>query len=141
MIIYIISMLCIKIKEGLLQYDPYIDKLKRKLMLVNENASRLEFYHDTKSFTINKQQVHLCLKDEHGNYYDENMLLYVALHELSHVICDEIGHTPKFWAIFDKVLEKASKIIDPETGVPIYDPNGPIVQDYCDSEYHNKNSD
>ena len=29
--------------------------------------------------------MHLCLKDENGNYYDDNMIIYVALHELAHI--------------------------------------------------------
>ena len=85
--------------------------------------------------------MHLCVKDENNNYYSDNMLMYVALHELAHVLCDEIGHTPKFWAIFDQLLDKASKTIDDEPGVgnmkPVYDPNGIINKDYCDSNYHN----
>ena len=39
-----------------------------------------------------KQKVYLCLKDENNEYYNDNMLIYVALHELAHVLCDEIGH-------------------------------------------------
>ena len=45
----------------------------------------------------------MCLKDKNGKYYDDNMLNYVALHELAHVLCDEIGHTDKFYAIFDEL--------------------------------------
>jgi hypothetical protein len=126
-----------KIKENLLPYDPKIDELKRKLLMVHSQASSIKFYHDKKSYTINKQEIYLCIKDESGDYYEENMLMYAALHELAHVLCDEIGHTDKYWAIFDDVLEKASKIIDPKTNKPIYDPNGKINKNYCESKYHN----
>ena len=76
------------------------------------------------SFTINKSRVNLCLKDKEGNYYDDNMLMYVALHELAHVMCDEIGHTDKFHEIFDKLLEKAA-------AYGIYDPSIPPISNYC----------
>lgn len=126
-----------KIKENLLPYDPKIDDLKRKLLLVHPKANSIEFYHDKKSYTINKQEIYMCIKDENGDYYEENMLMYAALHELAHVLCDEIGHTDKYWALFDDVLKKAANTIDPKTGKPVYDPNGKINKNYCESNYHN----
>jgi len=125
------------VKEKLLPYDPKIDELKNKLALVHPESQKLTFYNDKKSYTINKKKVHLCIKDENGQYYNDNMLVYVSLHELAHVLCDEVGHTPKYWAMFDALLEEASKIIDPVTNKPVYDPKGKIDTEYCDSEYHN----
>ena len=52
------------------------------------------------------------------------MLLYVLLHELSHVLCDEVGHTEKFHEIFDQILAEANK-------QGIYDNSYSIIQDYC----------
>ena len=66
----------------------------------------------------------LCLKDEKNQYYETNMLIYVLLHEISHVICDEVGHTEKFGKIFDELLEEAKKM-------NIYNPDIPIITDYC----------
>jgi hypothetical protein len=129
--------MCKTIKENLLPYDPKIDDLRRRLLLVHDKASSLQFYHDKKSYTINKQKIHLCIKDENGTYYDDNMLIYASLHELAHAICNEIGHTPKFWAIFDELLLKASNTIDPKTNKPVYDKNGQIDLNYCESDYHN----
>ena len=125
------------IKEHLLPYDPKIDDLKRRLLLVHNKTKDLQFYHDKKSYTINKRKVHLCVKDKDGDYYDDNMLIYASLHELGHVLCDEIGHTPKYWAIFDDLLAKAAKTIDPITNKPVFNPNKPINKDYCESDYHN----
>lgn len=136
-VIFIGFFLVNTIKEQLLPYDPKVDELKRRLSLIDEKAHKIHFYTDKKSYTINKKKMHLCVKDENDNYYDDNMLIYVSLHELAHVLCDEIGHTPKFWAIFDQLLEKASKIIDPVTNKPVYDPDGIINKDYCNSNYHN----
>ena len=76
------------------------------------------------SYTINKKAVHICMKDIKGDYYDRNMLIYVLIHEIAHVICDEIGHTPKFHRINDELLEHATKH-------SIYDPSQPIPLDYC----------
>ena len=84
----------------------------------------IHFYRGEKSYTINKEKVYVCLKDDNNEYYNDNTLYYVIGHELSHVICDEIGHTEKFHRIFDALLLKME-----EQG--IYDPKMPITKDYC----------
>lgn len=63
-------------------------------------------------------------KDENNEYYEDNMLKYVLLHEISHSICDEIGHTQKFNDIFQALLKKAVEM-------GIYNPNVPIIKNYC----------
>lgn len=94
-------------------------------VLNNRNIMKeINLYKGDKSYTINKKHIHLCLKDENGQYYDKNMLIYVTLHELAHVICDEIGHTDKFHKIFEELLLKANE-------QKIYDPSIPIIHDYC----------
>ena len=85
---------------------------------------KISLYKGDKSYTINKQKIFLCLRDENGSYYDDMMLLYVLLHELSHVLCDEVGHTEKFHEIFDQILAEANK-------QGIYDNSYSIIQDYC----------
>jgi|688.fasta_scaffold1026590_1 hypothetical protein len=84
----------------------------------------ISLYKGDKSYTINKQKIFLCLTDEKGEYYNMNMLIFVTLHEIAHCLCDEIGHTNKFNDIFNELLEKAIKM-------KIYNPNIPILQDYC----------
>ena len=112
------------LKEHYQQIDPKLYEIKEKLLLLTPQASDLKILEDTKSYTINKKKVYLCLKDENENYYPMNMLMYVAIHELAHVLCDEIGHTPKFHKIFHQLLDKAHIL-------EIYDPNIPIIHDYC----------
>jgi len=86
--------------------------------------NEIMLYRGEKSYTINKEKVYICLKDEKGKYYSDNTLYYVIGHELSHVICDEIGHTEKFHFIFEALLEKMEK-------AGIYNSKIPITQDYC----------
>ena len=112
-------------KEQYQQRDPILFQIKERLALLSPRVNQLSFYQDNKSYTINKQKIFLCLKDEHSNYYPMNMLMYVAIHELAHVLCNEIGHTAKFHTIFNELLEKAEKL-------GIYDPNIPIIQNYCE---------
>ena len=87
----------------------------------------IDLYRSKNSYTINKQKIYLCLRDENGEYYNINTLTYVLLHEMAHVICDEVGHTKKFHDIFEAILAIAK-----EKG--IYDPSIPIVYDYCMDE-------
>ena len=96
---------------------------------IHKNRYRPYFRFAGKSYIVdgilNKyKQGFLILKDENGKYYEMNMLIYVALHELAHVLCDEIGHTDKFKRIFEDLL------IDAENK-GIYNPNTPPILDYC----------
>ncbi len=101
-----------------------LEEIRLKLVQVHPAAKKLKFKKGNESFTLNKSEVTLCLEDENGNYYNDNMLVYVGLHELAHALCDEIGHTDKFYAIFDKLMDKGEEL-------GVYDRDIPIVQDYC----------
>uniref|UniRef100_A0A6C0AD47 Uncharacterized protein n=1 Tax=viral metagenome TaxID=1070528 RepID=A0A6C0AD47_9ZZZZ len=67
--------------------------------------------HDSSntSYTINKgEKISFCLRSKKtGNLHEFNKLMYVGLHEISHIACDEEGHTEKFWYIFENFAEKA----------------------------------
>jgi hypothetical protein len=113
-----------QIGEYYSQLDPVLITIKNSIQTLNPIVENLHFFEGEKSYTINKKKIYLCLKDEQGEYYDMNMLIYVAIHELSHVLCDEIGHTPKFYKIFQEQLDKATEL-------GLYDPNKPIISNYC----------
>jgi len=88
-------------------------------------AKRLKYYVGDESYTINKEKVYICIKDKNTQkVYDDNILKYVILHEYTHSICPEIGHTPLYHEMFDKVLKKAIKD-------KLYDPNVKIPPNYC----------
>lgn len=48
--------------------------------------------------------ISLCIDNE--NFDD---ILFVALHELSHIACDSFGHKDEFWEIFKFLLKKAEE--------------------------------
>lgn len=66
------------------------------------------------SFSVNKgQKVHLCLRQRQGaneTLVDENIMIFVALHEMAHMITKSIGHEPEFWNNFGWLLREAEKI-------------------------------
>jgi hypothetical protein len=86
--------------------------------------NEIELYVGQKSYTINKKRVFMCIKDPNGNYYDTNSLIFVLVHELSHVINNTIGHDDSFQQTFDELLQRAI-----EKG--IYSPNITMVPGYC----------
>lgn len=119
--------MCRQLEYYLSSTDPVLDQLQRDLAVLHPKFARTQLYVGDKSYTINKKKVYICLKDQHDRYYNRNMLVYVILHEYAHILCDEIGHTPKFFDIFDKVLAKAT-----EKG--LYNPSIPLVKEYCGHE-------
>lgn len=62
------------------------------------------------SYSVNKTQLVICLRQTDNKFVEKNVLMYVVLHELGHFACDEVGHTPKFWKIFKDILEEAIAI-------------------------------
>ena len=114
-----------QVKEHHKQNDPKLRELKKKLAAVHPAVKNLDFYEGERSYTINKEKIYLCLKDENGHYYDDNMLVYVLLHEISHSLNDEVGHTEKFHEIFEDLLKRA-------TALGLYNPSLPLVKNYCE---------
>ena len=53
-----------------------------------------------------------CLNTEKDNnkLIDINTLMFVALHELSHIATKSIGHTDEFWKNFKFLIEEAESI-------------------------------
>lgn len=129
-----------EIKENYSKDDPMLDELLKairpifetnekytgNLAVLNETniLNKISLHKGEKSYTINKEKVYLCLRDEKNEYYNRNMLIYVLLHELAHVICDEIGHTEKFHDIFQNLLLRA-------INEGVYNPSIPVIQNYC----------
>lgn len=114
-----------QIKEHHLQDDPKLFQLKEMLTPIHPIIKDLKIYKGDKSYTLNKEKIYLCLKDENGDYYSNNMLIYVLLHELAHVLNkDDIGHTEKFHQIFEELLDKAHIM-------GLYNASIPPIQNYC----------
>jgi hypothetical protein len=126
-LVLIVCFLFQQIQEQYQQKDPILIEIRNRLMMLSPQAEGLQYYEDNKSYTINKRKIYLCLRDQKNDYYSLNMLTYVSIHELAHVICDEVGHTPKFHKIFSELLDKAILL-------GLYDPTEPLIQDYCDFE-------
>ena len=65
------------------------------------------------AYSENKgEKLAFCLNNEKGGnkLIDMNTLMYVALHEISHIASKSIGHTDEFWQNFKFFIEQANTI-------------------------------
>lgn len=107
------------VREKLLKL---VRNLQKKYQSKNKKVNRLEkrFQNtiiqeaerkrNTTSFSVNKgRQIHLCIRDKNSNesLISLNTIMFVALHELAHVMTISIGHTEEFWTNFKFLLAHA----------------------------------
>jgi len=62
------------------------------------------------SYSINKgEKIVFCLRSRDGKdtLVDLNTVMYVAVHELGHLMTEEIGHPTSFWTNFRILLKEA----------------------------------
>ena len=65
------------------------------------------------SYSVNKgEKVYMCLRqrDSSERLVEENILIFVGLHEMTHVGTSNIGHTSEFWNNFAWVLQQAESL-------------------------------
>lgn len=82
------------------------------------------------SYSVNKgEKISICVRHKDKQFIDDNIIIFVVIHELAHVMTKSIGHTPEFWANMAFLLEEGEKI-------GIYKPENykenPV--DYCGME-------
>jgi hypothetical protein len=75
-------------------------------------TSALTAYSENKG-----EKIAFCLNTtkEGNKLIDIHTLTFVAIHEISHIMTESVGHKPEFWANFKFLLENAKK-------ANIYDP-------------------
>jgi len=82
------------------------------------------------SYSVNKgESVHLCLRQRQGNnesLVKENVMTFVALHEMSHMITPTVGHGPDFWNNFGWLLKIAE-----DQGIYAYEDFSAHPVSYC----------
>jgi len=78
------------------QYNKFIKLIKKRLPIVkiSENPTDSKYT----SYSINKgEELVFCIRNKSNKkIHDLNELLYVAIHEIAHIGCPEVGHTDLF---------------------------------------------
>jgi hypothetical protein len=93
------------------EHKDHIEQLHSRIRncIVSENGSNAVYT----SYSINKgEQIVFCLRsrDDMDKLHDINLVMYVALHEISHIACPEYDHTPLFNKIFAFIANVAVDI-------------------------------
>ena len=59
------------------------------------------------SYSVNKgEKISICIRSKDNDMVDDNTILFVVIHELAHVMTEEVGHTPLFWSNMKYLLEE-----------------------------------
>jgi hypothetical protein len=94
----------------------YPDRTNVKRLVEGFNPKKISETLPTSEFTAfseNKgEKLAFCLDTEKkgGKLIDENTLIFVGIHEISHIATQSVGHTNEFWTNFKFLLEEASKM-------------------------------
>mgnify|MGYP006093813255 CR=1 FL=1 len=90
-----------EIKTLIKNYNPYS---------LNENLEN----RSLTAYSLNKgEEICLCLREPHNELIiikDINTLMFVLIHELSHLMTTEYGHTDKFWKNMTYLLKKSNEV-------------------------------
>ena len=85
----------------------YIKMIQKRLpkSIIKESSANSEYT----SYSVNKgEELVFCLRSKVTNkLHNINDIMYVAVHEIAHIGCPEIGHTPLFKKINKFLLERA----------------------------------
>lgn len=102
--------------------------LKNVLKSVAPDAPNYDIQPGAESVTVNKENIYICLRNPNsGELYTFDVLLYVTLHELAHVISKTFStksHNNEFKNNFMKLLKRAyeKNLLSSNVSVP---------DDYC----------
>lgn len=108
--------------------EPLLQTVRSNFTKLDPGFAEIPLRAGTSAYTDDKTSITLCLTDpETGRAYDTNTIMYVALHELAHVVSTKVGHGEEFRRNFARLLDDAAQH-------GFYDPKRPIPQTYCGVE-------
>ena len=82
-----------------------VDNFNPKKIVETLPTSKHTAYSENKG-----EKLAFCLNKNGNELIDMNTLMYVSLHEISHVATKSVGHTQEFWKNFKFLIEQANKI-------------------------------
>ena len=123
------------LKENRELKDYFSKREEIELLVENYNPDSLSESSPGNKFTsysINKgKKIVYCLRSKDGanRLVDNNTILFVAIHELAHVMTKEQGHVPPFWDNMKFLLKVAIKL-----GIYNYVDYANKNQEYCGTQ-------
>jgi len=87
--------------------DPDVNRLRERY-----KQTKLFLSDSIETYTVNKgEKIVMCIHNHRNDrktlHEDINLLTFVALHELAHVVCITVDHTDEFWDTFRFLLTEA----------------------------------
>jgi hypothetical protein len=76
---------------------------------VSPDFSVTEHDGETSYVDFPNPTIHLVIRRKDGSLFDQKTLIFVAIHELAHILCPGDGHPPLFDAIENYLLSLAQK--------------------------------
>jgi len=112
--------------ESTSDQNPTLETIRERLTLIHPEFGKIPLRLTTDgAYTENKAIIYICIHDPRTNTtYSMNMLMYVAIHELAHVISKSHGHGDEFKKNFSLLLKHAEN-------KGVFDSSQEIVQNYC----------
>ena len=105
--------------------EPALSMVRTNFKKINPKFKNIPLFSGKGAYTDNKSEITLCLSDPNTKQeYDSNTIMYVALHELAHVVSKGIGHGEEFRQNFSKLLLEGEKL-------GFYDSTKPMTTTYC----------
>ena len=108
-----------EIKNRLEMLVEYVSKntTQEKVQLLKQrfkenNIQETDIADSGTSYSIDKgKEIHLCLRDkESSRLHNINILMFVSIHELAHVMSESYGHNGEFGTNFKYLLTQAVKL-------------------------------
>ncbi len=105
--------------------DPLLAKIHEDFKTLNPEYGIIPLRIGDSAYTQDKSVITICKKHpKTGKIYEYCCYLYVALHELTHMVTESYGHDARFQRNFKIILQAA-------VDKGIYDPTCKIPPDYC----------
>jgi predicted metal-dependent hydrolase len=125
----IVEHVCVNIddKSNSKEHNSSLKRLKKNYR--PDNITESSPGNKYTSYSINKgDKIVFCLRSKNGDnkLVDINTMMFVAIHELAHLMTKSIGHTTEFWDNMRFLLKKGIKI-----GVYEKHDYNNIPVDYC----------
>ena len=89
------------------------DKYKRLVKRYNPDTLNENLETESyKAYSLNKgEEIVVCIRNKDNSLIqDKNTILFVIIHELSHIMTKEIGHPDVFWENMSLLLKKSEDI-------------------------------
>lgn len=87
----------------------FVARFSSDVFVENDMASPDTSYSENKG-----QKIVVCLRDKtkapQYPLIDQNTIMFVVLHEMSHLMTETIGHTQEFWTNFKRILHDAVQL-------------------------------